>query len=65
MKNRLSPSTAAGKLTNRRSSHALLRSRTLAPLLVLVAISLLFAAPAMAQSPIGANFGLPLSANVV
>ena len=40
MKNRVPPQTAAGKLTAHRSSHALLRSLTLTPLLILVVVAL-------------------------
>jgi hypothetical protein len=50
MKNQVSSPTAAGKLTNRRSPRPLLRSLTLTPLLVLVALAV-SAAPALAAAP--------------
>jgi hypothetical protein len=52
MKNRVSQPTAAGKLTDRRSPRRLLRSWTLAPLLVLVALSVA-ATPALAGEGLG------------
>jgi hypothetical protein len=53
--NRVKPPTAAGKLTNHRSPHALLRSLITAPLLILASLlaTLAFATPAQAAETFG------------